>query len=70
MPEVTAPQAAAIIDVSLPTVHRKVDAGLLPARQQGTGERRFIYVEIEALREFAAEYGYRFDEGIAQQFSE
>jgi hypothetical protein len=69
MPEVTAPQAAEIIGKHLITIHRKVDEGFLPARQEGTGERKFIYVQIDDLRRFAAEYGYRFNEDIAAQYT-
>ena len=69
MAEVTAPQAADIIGKSVMTVHRKVDDGVLPARQEGTGERRYIFIELDALRQFAQQYGYRFDETIASQYS-
>lgn len=68
MPEVNGPQAAEIIGKSLVTIHRKVDDGLLPAREEGTGERKFVYIEINELRQFAQRYGYRFDEAIAAQY--
>lgn len=68
MPEVNGPQAAEIIGKSIMTIHRKVDDGSLPARQEGTGERKFIYIEIDSLRQFAEQYGYRFNEEIAAQY--
>lgn len=68
MPEVTAAQAAEIIGKSAMTVYRKVEEGVLPARQEGTGERKFTYIQIADLREFAARYGYRFDEAVAKRF--
>jgi hypothetical protein len=46
-----------------------VEDGVLPARQEGTGERRFTFIEVETLRQFAAKYGYRFDEKAAAQYS-
>lgn len=68
MPEVNGPQAAEIIGKSLVTIHRKVDDGSLPAREEGTGERKFVYIEIDELRRFAKQYGYRFDESVAAQY--
>lgn len=70
MPEVTGPQAAQILGKSINTIHRRVDDGSLPARQEGTGERKFIYIELADLRRFADKYGYRFDEAVARQFTE
>jgi hypothetical protein len=58
--EVTASQAAEIISTSYVTIHRRVDDGLLQARRQGLN--RMIMIEIEELRRFANEYGYRFNE--------
>ncbi len=69
MAEVTAPQAAEIIDVSLMTIHRKVDEGVLVARQQGTSERKFVYIEVDDLKRFAQQYGYRFNEALAAQYA-
>lgn len=42
---------------------------VLPARQEGTGERRYIYVDVDDLRQFAALYGYRFDEAFTQEYA-
>jgi hypothetical protein len=69
MAEVTAPQAAEIIDKSLMTVHRKIADGLLLVRQEGTGERKLVYVDVDDLRRFASQYGYRFNEKLAQQYA-
>lgn len=69
MAEVTAPQAAEIIGKSVMTIHRKVDDGVLNARQEGTGERRYIFVDVVILRAFAEKYGYRFDEALAQEYA-
>lgn len=69
MAEVTAPQAAEILSVSLNTIHRKVDSGALKAREQGTGVRKFVFIDIEDLRKFAQSFGYRFDEAKAKQYA-
>lgn len=68
MPEVNGPQAAEIIGKSIQTIHRRVDDGTLPAREEGAGERKFVYIEIDSLRQFAKKYGYRFDETVAAQY--
>ena len=68
MAEVNAVQAAKILGKSLPTIHRKVDAGELPARQEGTN-RKFIFIDVKDLRKFAQQYGYRFDEVLAQKYA-
>jgi hypothetical protein len=67
MAEVNAPDAALIIDVSLPTIHRRVADGTLPARLQGAGSRQYVFIKIDDLRQFAAQYGYSFDESKAAQ---
>lgn len=69
MAEVTAPQAAEIIGKSIMTIHRKVDDGVLSARQEGTGERRYIFIDVIVLRDFAARYSYRFDEALAEAYA-
>ncbi len=68
MAEVNAVQAAKILGKSLPTIHRKVDAGELPARQEGTN-RKFIFIDVKDLRKFAQQYGYRFDEALAKKYA-
>ncbi len=67
MPEVTSTQAAAIIGTSYGTIHRRVDDGLLRGRRQGLN--RQIWVEIDDLRQFAQQHGYKFDEDLAQEFT-
>lgn len=67
MAEVTSTQAAAIIHTSHMTIHRRVDDGTLPGRRQGLD--RQIRVEIDDLRQFAAKFGYRFNEELARQYS-
>lgn len=69
MVEVNGPQAAEILAVSIQTIHNKVDSGALPAREQGTGTRKYLYIDIDTLRKFAAQYGYRFDEAKAKQYT-
>lgn len=69
MPEVNAPQAAKIIGVSLTTIHRAADSGKLPAREQGQGELKYIFVDISDLRQFAQKYGYRFNEELVNQYT-
>ena len=69
MAEVTAPQAAEIIGKTPMTIYRKVEDGLLPARQEGTGQKKYLYIEVDDLRAFAAQYGYRLDESLAAQYT-
>jgi hypothetical protein len=69
MPEVTGPQAAKMLGRSLQTVHRRIDDGSLPARQEGTGERKRVYIDLDELRRFAEKYGYRLDETKAAQYT-
>lgn len=53
------PQAAArCIGVSDDTICNDVKRGKLPARRQG--ERRYSFIEMEDLRQFAEKYGFRF----------
>jgi hypothetical protein len=67
MAEVTAPQAAEILDTSHPTVFRHVKEGRLSARREGL--RRDIWIEVETLRQFAKQYGYRFDAELAARYA-
>ena len=64
--EVTASQAAEILSISYVTIHRRVDDGTLRARRQGLN--RMIMIDIEDLRSFANQYGYRFDEAKAAEY--
>lgn len=68
MAEVTGPQAAKIIGMSLQTVHRKVDEGHLRARQQGT-LRKQLFIDVDDLRRFCRSNGYKFKEDLAQKFA-
>lgn len=70
MPEVNGTQAANILGKSIQTIHNKVDEGTLPARQEGTGQRKYLFIQLDDLRAFARKYGYRFDEDIAAQYTE
>lgn len=66
MAEVTAQQAAEILSTSHMTIHRRVDDGTLPARREGMA--RIVKIEVDDLRRFAKEYGYRFDEAMASRY--
>ena len=63
--ELTAPQAAEVMGVDHSTVFRWVQQGHVAARQVGL--KRTIYIDLDALRRFAQENGYRFDEVAAQE---
>ena len=63
--ELTAPQAAEIMNVDHSTVFRWVSNGHLPARRVGLA--RTIYINIDDLRQFARENGYSFDETKANR---
>jgi hypothetical protein len=67
MAEVSAPQAAEILNTSHPTIFRRVDDGTLSARREGM--KREIWIEVEDLRRFAKQYGYRFDEKLAKHYA-
>lgn len=67
MAEVSAPQAAEILNTSHPTVFRRVEDGSLPARRQGV--KREIWIDVDELRRFAEHNGYRFNEALAQQYA-
>lgn len=67
MAEVSAPQAAEIINTSHPTIFRRVDDGTLAARREGM--KREIWIDVDELRRFAQEYGYRFDEKLAKRYA-
>lgn len=68
MPEVSAREAAQIINVSHMNIYRHVKAGRLPARNEGI--RGIIRVEVDDLRKFAERYQYRFDEELATQLAQ
>ncbi len=66
--EVTAPQAAEILSTSHPTIFRRVQDGSLPARREGV--KKEIFIDVDTLRAFASNNGYRFDEALARQYAE
>lgn len=68
MPEVSAREAAQIINVSHTNIHRHVKAKRLPARNQGI--RGIIRIEVDDLRQFAERYQYRFNEDLATQLAQ
>lgn len=68
MPEVTAAQASEILDISHPTLFRRVDEGTLPARRVGIG--KLIRIDVQDLRTFAQEYQYRIDEELLSRYAE
>ena len=68
MPEVSLTQASEIVSKDRSTVFRWVEDGLLPARRVGI--RRDIYIDIDTLRRFSAQYGYRFDDALARQYAQ
>lgn len=67
MPEVSAPQAAEILNTSHQTIFRRVEDGILPARREGI--KQIIRIEVDTLRQFAKEYGYRFSEKLAAEYT-
>ncbi len=67
MAEVSAPQAAEILNTSHPTIFRRVEDGSLPARREGV--KREIWIDVEDLRRFATKFGYRFNESLAKQYA-
>lgn len=68
MPEVSAREAAQIINVGHMTIRRYVKAGRLPARNEGI--RGIIKIEVDDLRQFAERYQYRFNEDLATQLAQ
>ena len=68
MAEVSSTQAAAIIGASHVTIGRRVKDGSLKGRRQGMNKK--IWVNLDDLRQFAAEYGYLFNEEIAASYSD
>jgi predicted site-specific integrase-resolvase len=68
MATVTAPQAAEILSTSRVTVFRWVDEGLLPADRMT--RRNIIAIDLDNLRRFAKENGYRFNEALAKELAE
>ena len=67
MPEVSATQASEILSTSHVTIFRRVDDGSLPARREG--KKQMIWIEVNQLRSFAQQYGYKFNEQLAKQYA-
>jgi excisionase family DNA binding protein len=67
MAEVSAPQAAEILNTSHPTIFRRVEDGSLPARREGV--KREIWIDVEELRRFAKKWEYRFNEELATLYA-
>jgi hypothetical protein len=67
MSEVSAPQAAEILNTSHVTIFRRVEDGMLPARREGVKQR--IWIDVSDLRRFAVEQGYRFNEELAASYA-
>ncbi len=68
MAEVTTAEAAEILSTTQRTIQRRVDDGHLPARRQGL--KQTAYIDLDTLRAFAKQYGYRFDEAKANAVTE
>lgn len=58
--ELTSPQAAKIIGVTEVTIRSWVERGALKGKRVGL--RRYVRVQVDDLRAFAAQYGYEIDE--------
>lgn len=58
--ELTSPQAAEILGVTEATIRNWVKRGALIGRRVGL--RRYVRVNVDDLRVFAAQYGYTIDE--------
>lgn len=65
MAEVTTAKAAEILSANQRTIQRRVDDGKLPARKQGL--RGIAYISLDDLRAFAQQYGYRYNEELAEE---
>jgi len=67
MAEVSAPQAAEILSTSHPTIFRRVEDGSLLARREGV--KGTIRIDVDTLRKFAEDNGYRFNEELAVSYA-
>ena len=61
--EISAADAARIVHKNKETIRRWVNGNLIPHRKEGL--RGDIKIDIDDLRKFAVNYGYRFDEEFA-----
>lgn len=67
MPEVSAREAAEILNTSHPTIFRRVEDGSLPARREGV--KQTIWIDVDTLRHYAKTNGYRFNEELAARYA-
>ena len=68
MPELSSNDAAQVIGTTSETIRRYIDREILPARQFGL--RGIIRIDVDDLKKFANEYGFRFDDQMAAQLAE
>lgn len=68
MAEVTTSGAAEILATNQRNVQRRISDGTLQARRQGP--KGIAYIQLDDLRAFAKQYGYRFDEAKAKKYSQ
>ena len=67
MAEVSAPQAAKILSTSHATIFRRTKDGSLPAQRRGL--KGMIRIDVDTLRKFAKDNGYRFNEELAVSYA-
>lgn len=67
MPELSATHAAQVMGVNRRTVIRWCEAGLVKARQ--VTRRRDYRADVDDLRKLAQQYGYDFDEELAEKLA-
>jgi hypothetical protein len=67
MPEVSSTDAAQILGIGEVTVRRHVYNDRLNARRIGV--RKIMRIDLDELRQLAAEYQYRFDEDLAKKLA-
>lgn len=68
MAEVNTKQAAALINTSYMTIHRRANDGTLRVRRVGV--HRDLRIDLDDLRAFAQKYDYRFNEELAKRYTE
>lgn len=64
--ELTCTQAAKVLGVTPRTIQNRINDGRLIARRQGLQNQAFI--AVDALRFFAAAYGYRINEHWLERY--
>lgn len=68
MPELSSDNAGLVIGTTRETINRYVNRKLLPARRQGL--RGIIRIDTNDLKNFAEEYGFRYDDHLAATLTE